>query len=479
MKTKTKKLLSILMCLTLILSTLTLVGISANAETSGDFEYSLLYDDTVEIIRYNGSATELEIPSTIDGKAVTSIYGTENHIITSGIDSSAFSECTSLITVTIPNSVINIGDNAFFSCTSLTSVTIPDSVTVIDSYAFYGCTALKSITIPEKVTNIGLNAFTNCTALTSIAIPDSVTDIDSYAFSECAALTSVTIGSGLLTIDIFSFSDCTALKRITIPDNVTTIEFMALGYYWDKDIGDYIKVDDFTIIGNPNTEAERYANENGINFVDLTNHTHLYTEEITKQPTCTEKGVKTYTCFCSDSYTEEISVLGHKVVIDKAKSPTCTNTGLTEGKHCSVCGEILVKQVVAPTKSHNCKWIVAKKASYFSKGTKSYKCSVCGKVTKITTVAKLKLKTPSFSVSGVKKLFKVKYTKVTDATGFEVKYTIGKKTVTKTFSTKKSITKTISGLKKGSYKVRIRAFVKQSGKTAYSNWTKTKTVKVK
>lgn len=65
------------------------------------------------------------------------------------------------------------------------------------------------------------------------------------------------------------------------------------------------------------------------------------------------------------------------------------------------------------------------------------------------------------------------------ATGFEVKYTIGKKTVTKTFSTKKSITKTISGLKKGSYKVRIRALIKQSGKTAYSNWSKIKTVKVK
>lgn len=73
----------------------------------------------------------------------------------------------------------------------------------------------------------------------------------------------------------------------------------------------------------------------------------------------------------------------------------------------------------------------------------------------------------------------VKYTKVKDATGFQVKYTYKGKTTTKTYTSKKSVTKTIKKLKKGTYKVSVRALIKSKGKTAYSNWTKAKKVKIK
>ena len=77
----------------------------------------------------------------------------------------------------------SIGDNAFSGCTGLNSVTIPNSVTSIGKEAFSGCTGLNSVTIPNSVTSIGSSAFYNCTGLTSVTIPNSVTSIGDKAFS--------------------------------------------------------------------------------------------------------------------------------------------------------------------------------------------------------------------------------------------------------------------------------------------------------
>ena len=98
----------------------------------------------------------------------------------SSIGKSAFSSCSSLTSVTIPNSVTSIGDGAFSDC-SLTSITIPNSVTSIGESAFYYCSGLTSVTIPNSVTYIEYHAFAGCRSLTSVTIPNSVTSIVSYA----------------------------------------------------------------------------------------------------------------------------------------------------------------------------------------------------------------------------------------------------------------------------------------------------------
>ena len=140
------------------------------------------------------------------------------------IGESAFSGCTLLTSVTIPNSVTNIRDYAFAYCTSLTSVTIPNSVTSIGEQAFYGCTSLTSVTIPNSVTSIGEQAFNGCSALTSVTIPNSVTSIGGWAFAYCTALTSVTIPNSVTSIrEGYAFAYCTSLTSVTIGNKVQDI----------------------------------------------------------------------------------------------------------------------------------------------------------------------------------------------------------------------------------------------------------------
>ena len=134
----------------------------------------------------------------------------------------AFYDCT-LTSVTIPNSVISIGNYAFSGCTGLTSVTIPNSVTSIGYRAFYRCSGLTSVTIGNSVTSIGEYAFADCSALTSVTIPNSVTSIGNGAFSGCSGLTSVTIPNSVTSIGNYAFWGCTGLTSVTIPNSVTSI----------------------------------------------------------------------------------------------------------------------------------------------------------------------------------------------------------------------------------------------------------------
>ena len=139
------------------------------------------------------------------------------------IGEEAFSGCYALTSVTIPNSVTSIGEKAFSGCRSLTNVTIPGSVTSIGDYAFYSCSGLKSLTIPNSVTSIGDYAFCNCSGLTSVTIPESVTSIGDYTFDCCIRLTSVTIPNSVTSIGRSAFEYCSGLTSVTIPNSVTSI----------------------------------------------------------------------------------------------------------------------------------------------------------------------------------------------------------------------------------------------------------------
>ena len=198
------------------------VATTAGAESYGDYSYKVLDKGTIEITRYTGTATVVNIPSRINGRRVTSIGG------------GAFRWCTSLTSITIPNSVMSIGYSAFGSCTSLTSIAIPDSVTRIGGYAFEWCTSLTSITIPDSVTEIYDYTFTRCKSLTNITIPDSVTSIGNMAFERCKSLTSITIPDSVTKIGIGAFSDCTSLTAINVASENSNYVFVN-GVLYNKD----------------------------------------------------------------------------------------------------------------------------------------------------------------------------------------------------------------------------------------------------
>ena len=198
--------------------------------------------------------TSITIPNSVTEIGISTFenctnleYMTMPNSVTS-IGSSAFYGCSSLTSINIPGGVTRIWSDAFEGCSSLTSINISDGVTEIDSDAFKGCSSLTSITIPDSVTSIGYDAFEDCSSLTSINIPDGVTELYGSVFDHCSSLTSITIPDSVTSIGYDAFRCCSSLKNINIPNSVTSIGDSA--FYGCSSLTSINIPDGVTSIGN-------------------------------------------------------------------------------------------------------------------------------------------------------------------------------------------------------------------------------------
>ena len=147
---------------------------------------------------------KIVIPKEHEGKKVVAIA------------KKGFVGCENAVTVSLPDTITEIGESAFQNCYKLESIVIPNGVASIGKQAFKGCKALTSIDIPSGVTSIGEYAFSNCKALSLVTISDTVSTIDSNAFEGCTSLVSITIPKGVSEIGDATFKGCTALTAILV-----------------------------------------------------------------------------------------------------------------------------------------------------------------------------------------------------------------------------------------------------------------------
>ena len=120
-------------------------------------------------------------------------------------------------TITFEAPITIVGDSAFHECSTLTSITIPNGVTKI-KWAFEKCTSLESVELPDGITTIGDIAFHNCSSLRSIDIPNSVTYIGGWAFG-ASAIESLIIPTSVTHIGVAAFTDCNSLRSIVVEDS--------------------------------------------------------------------------------------------------------------------------------------------------------------------------------------------------------------------------------------------------------------------
>lgn len=358
------------------------------------------------------------------------------------IPSYTFFDCTTLETVKFwTDTVTEIGVSAFSGCTSLKSINLPNSITTIENDTFYNCPALKNIKIPSSVTRINSYAF-SFAGLTSISIPASVEYIDETAFSTCLSLSRITVdnnnlnyfadGSALFNKDgtrLINYASNSTAKEYTVPDNVNTIGSQSFRYlknlteivlpisvttiedsaffessslskitipYNVTSIGENLftyKIgnnlltykDNITIYGYSDTYAEKYANENEIDFVSLC--THNYTETITENATCVATGTKTLNCSdCGYEFTETIPVSETHSFTDylSDNNATCSEDGTKTAK-CDNCEATDTITDEGSATGHSfTNYVSDNNATCLVDGTKTAKCNNCEVTEKIT-----------------------------------------------------------------------------------------------
>ena len=358
MRTKVKKLTSVILAVVMMLSILTIAPLTVSAATYGDFEYTLEDDFTCTITGYNGSAANVTIPSTIYGYKVSALSDT------------AFLSNKNIRSVIIPNGVLRIGALCFDSCTNLQEITIPDSVMYIvrsgdaRSGGFLQfCDSLKEITLGSGLENFfdtyDLNGSHSFECIDISKNNKYYCSIDGVAFSKDKK-------------KLLKYPPAKKDEIYTIPDSVSKLS-MPMGFTLNENLKAVIipksvkKISLYTfgtslnsIYGYKGTVAETYAKENGFKFIALDvseptsvslNKTSL-TLDVGKSYTLTKtvspsNAVTSYTWSSSNTSVATVDSNG-KVTAKKAGTATITvKTSNGKTANCKVTVNLPTPQITS------------------------------------------------------------------------------------------------------------------------------------
>lgn len=388
-----------------------LVGTKPIIPTEGHYTYTIIDGNAMIKSCDRSLSGDVTIPATLGGFPVTSI------------GKYAFDGCTKITSITIPDSVQDIQMYAFENCTSLIRVDIPYSVKSMDADVFNNCSSLTGIwvdtanpifsndafgvlynkdkttlirapmnladpyTIPNNVKTIGDRAFLGCANLTKITIPDGITSIDWYAFSNCVNLTTIVIPKSMTSIGYEVFNGCDNLaavnykgsaddwKSMVIKNGNTSLTSAKIKYNFCEHILDT------GVITKESTCKESGIRTYSCTLCDYTEMRaipklteHSWNDgQITKQPTCKDEGVKTYTCtICNAKETESVEKLSTHTFDNgiTTKEPTCKETGIMTYT-CKIC-QFAKEEVLEMQTSHT--------PGEPATETTDQVCTVCGKV---------------------------------------------------------------------------------------------------
>ena len=370
------------------------VGIFYIKMTSGIIGYNAYwhYDQSNETLTISGTGKLFEYTSGSDlpwmvynyGGGYTYVSNIKTIIIENGINeipSYSFEYMRNVESVNLPNTLLRLQPNAFNNCESLTEITLPASLENVDGkWYWYRCPNLNDVYYvgTEQEWN-EVYVFTN---------GNDDYRITPHFLVYHPATQSCTVAGYPAHYEFDGTSNTTFydLNKVAIPTPEPDKLNHHFNGYWTKDSNSHWHT--CTLCGTAISDKADHKFDNACDEIcnicgykrtiehnysteytsDENSHwrvckvcsdktdfgSHIWDEgKVTKAPSCTDIGIRTYTCsVCKKTRTEEIDATGHTVVIDKAKPATCTKTGLTEGSHCSVCGEIIKAQEIIPATGH-------------------------------------------------------------------------------------------------------------------------------
>ena len=226
---------------------------------SGNYEYAELSDGTIELTKYNGSETNITLPTTINGKKVTRV------------GKYAFQFNRTLVSVTVPEGYTSLENHAFFCVYSLDVINLPSTLTHVGGSCFWGCKSLRKCHVPDSVTQFDDLVFSQCENLVDVVLPAGLEELPGYTFNKCTKMRKLIVADNVKFIRANAVTDCDSMHTLIIPAGTQLDDYsVGLSQRMNSDnTFSYVPTPGLTIYGEPNSPAEAYAKKFNIPFKSM------------------------------------------------------------------------------------------------------------------------------------------------------------------------------------------------------------------